>query len=44
MREFNQMIKERAPLIKKSILEAKGLEKKPKDESKNDKENDSNLE
>jgi len=44
MREFNQMIKERAPLIKKSILEAKGLEKKPKDEPKNDKENDSNVE
>ena len=26
MKEFNQIIKERAPLIKKSILEAKALQ------------------
>ncbi len=47
MKEFNQMIKERAPLIKKSILEAKELQKNDKklnDEPQNDKENDSNLE
>ena len=47
MREFNQMIKERAPLIKKSILEANTPstdEKISKDEPNNDVEKDSNLE
>ena len=47
MKEFNQIIKERAPLIKKSILEAKALqtdEKTPKDEPNKDMENNSKLE
>jgi len=47
MREFNQMIKERAPLIKKSILETitpSTDEKIPKDEPKNDIENDIKVE
>jgi hypothetical protein len=40
MREFNQIIKERAPLIKKSILEPKVLEieEVPKKEIKKDTE------
>ena len=47
MREFNQIIKERAPLIKKSILEANILqtdEKIPKNESNNNIEDSSKLE
>ena len=47
MKEFNQIIKERAPLIKKSILETKVPqtdEKTSKDEPNNDIKNNSKLE
>jgi len=41
VKEFNQIMKERAPLIKKSILEPETLQTKEKEESTESKESNS---